>query len=94
MSKTTLAAICLAFMVAGCASGPGDRALVTGAGEEMLKLRYGPSLNYKVKMGLPDGTALIRHDCVTELGQRWCRVSLAEGPGVTGYVSADYLTSP
>lgn len=43
-------------------------------------------------MGLPDGTALTRQECVTELGQRWCRVTLADAPGVTGYVSADYLT--
>jgi hypothetical protein len=41
---------------------------------------------------LPEGTELIRRDCVTEMGQLWCRVSLADAPATTGYVSADYLS--
>jgi uncharacterized protein YraI len=71
-----------------------DRTVVTGAGpDELLKLRAGPSLQYKIILGLPDGTFLNRRDCVTELGQQWCRVSLAAAPGITGYVSADYLST-
>jgi len=58
----------------------------------LLKLRAGPGLGYNVIMGLPDGTVLNKRDCVTEVGQLWCEVSLANAPRVTGYVSADYLS--
>ena len=82
-------------LLAGCAGVMGERAVVTGVGQgDLLKLRYGPSLGYKAKLGLPDGTEVVRRTCVTEMGQLWCEVSLAKDPGVTGYVSADYLTKP
>jgi uncharacterized protein YraI len=80
------------LLIAGCAAGPGDRAVVERAGTELLKLRTGPGLGYRIILGLPDGTVLTRHQCVTEVGQRWCRVSLVDAPRVTGYVSADYLS--
>ncbi len=86
------------LLVAGCAGGgpaaPSSRAVVTGAGSELLKLRAGPGLGYNIILGLPDGTVLLRRGCTTELGQLWCRVALARAPSVTGYVSADYLTNP
>jgi uncharacterized protein YraI len=92
MPRLALTLLTLAFL-SGCADGAGTRAVVDRAGpDDMLKLRAGPGLGYKVVLGLPDGTALIRRDCVTELGQLWCRVALADAPGVTGYVSADYLS--
>ncbi|MFN3662692.1 SH3 domain-containing protein [Yoonia sp.] len=79
------------MLVASCAAQ--GNAVVTGAGpDDMLKLRAGPSLAFNVILGLPDGTELNRRECVTELGQRWCRVSLANAPGITGFVSADYLS--
>lgn len=79
----------------GCAETTAGRAVVKGTGpEEFLKLRAGPGLGYRVILGLPDGTTLMRRSCVTELGQRWCQVSLPAAPRVTGYVSADYLTMP
>lgn len=88
----------VALLVAGCAgsgpSTPSSRAVVTGAGAELLKLRAGPGLGYNIILGLPDGTVLLRRGCTTELGQLWCRVALARAPGITGYVSADYLTNP
>lgn len=80
------------LFVAGCAGIPDNRPVVAGAGDELLKLRAGPGLGYRVLLGLPDGTALKRHDCVTEIGQLWCRVSLLEAPRIKGYVSADYLS--
>ena len=87
-----MTALVALLLVAGCTTGPGARVVVKGVGpDDMLKLRHGPSLNYQVKLGLPDGTELTRHDCVTELGQLWCRVSLARAPGMSGYVSADYI---
>lgn len=80
------------LLIAGCANGPGSRAVVERAGSDLLKLRAGPGLGYRVILGLSDGTVLTRHDCVTESGQLWCRVSLLDAPRVTGYVSADYLS--
>jgi uncharacterized protein YraI len=81
------------LLLTGCADTLGERAVVEGAGPtELLKMRAGPGLGYKVVLGLPDGTLLTRRDCVTEVGQLWCRVSLAAAPSVSGYVSADYLS--
>lgn len=81
------------LFVAACAGMGGERTVVDRAGpDELLKLRSGPGLGFNIIMGLPDGTELIRRDCVTEVGQLWCRVSLVDAPGVTGYVSADYLS--
>ena len=86
--------LALVFL-AGCGDGVASRAVVQGAGpDDFVKLRAGPGLAYSIILGLPDGTSLDRRDCVTELGQLWCRVSLSAAPRVTGYVSADYLSSP
>jgi uncharacterized protein YraI len=93
MRRTIPFSVIAALFAASCATG-GDT-VVTGAGpDDLLKLRAGPSLGFDVIMGLPDGTRLNRQTCVTELGQRWCKVSLADAPAVTGYVSADYLSEP
>ena len=81
---------------AGAASSTltGSRMLVDGTGpEEFLKMRAGPGMGYSVILGLPEGTSLIRSDCVTEVGQSWCRVALAAAPQITGYVSADYISA-
>jgi hypothetical protein len=92
MGKSISGTICAVLLIAGCTGATGERFVVKGAGQdELLKLRFGPSLDYKVRLGLPDGTELIRRDCVTEVGQLWCRVSLADAPSITGYVSADYI---
>lgn len=81
-------------LLVGCNSVTGSRTVVERAGpDELLKLRAGPGLGYKVVLGLPDGTELIRRDCVTEVGQLWCRVALADAPSVSGFVSADYLSA-
>lgn len=93
MKLIVMTAVALSFLV-GCNGLAGSPVVVERAGsDELLKLRAGPGLGFKVILGLPDGTALIRRDCVTELGQEWCRVSLPNAPGVTGYVAADYLSS-
>lgn len=81
------------LFVAGCAGIPGNRPVVVGAGgAELLKFRAGPGFGFRVLLGLLDGTALTRYDCVIEVGQLWCRVSLLEAPRMTGYLSADYLS--
>ena len=88
--RTHLAALLALMIVTGCAVGSG--AVVKGAGpDDLLKLREGPGLNYNMIIGLPDGTRLTRQNCVPNNGKVWCRVSLAGRPGISGYVSADYL---
>ncbi|WP_409373599.1 SH3 domain-containing protein [Sulfitobacter guttiformis] len=82
------------MLLSGCSDFATERTTVLGAGpDELLKLRAGPGLGFSVVLGLPDGTSLVRRDCVTELGQLWCRVSLAAAPQITGYVAADYLST-
>lgn len=89
MRRPVTAAMLTLMLVTGCAG----QTVVRGAGpDDLLKLRGGPGLGYKVLLGLPDGTRLVRHDCVTEVGQLWCRVSLAGSPETQGWVSADYLS--
>jgi uncharacterized protein YraI len=95
MRKITISAVLAMMLVAGCEGTSAGRAVVKGTGaDEFLKLRAGPGLGYKVILGLPDGTPVARHGCVTEVGQLWCKVSLVSAPGTTGYVSADYLSPP
>lgn len=92
MTRFALPALLALGLVAGCVGVTGSRTVVERAGpDELLKLRAGPGLGFRVIVGLPDGTEVIRRDCVTELGQLWCRVALVEAPMLTGYVSADYL---
>jgi len=89
--RTYFAALLAFMIVAGCAVSGGT--VVKGAGpDDLLKLREGPGLNHKIILGLPDGTRLTRHSCVTTAGKLWCMVSLTDKPGVSGYVSADYLS--
>jgi uncharacterized protein YraI len=94
MRHTTLPILFALMFVAGCTAVGGSQTVVKGAGaDEFLKLRAGPGLGYRVVLGLPDGTALTRGTCVTEVGQLWCKVALVGAPGINGYVSADYLTA-
>ncbi|MFT6533016.1 MAG: hypothetical protein ACJASC_002574 [Limimaricola cinnabarinus] len=92
MTRRLPAALFALTLVSACAASGGST-VVRGTGpDELLKLRAGPGLGYSVILGLPDGTRLQRRDCVTEMGQLWCRVSLADALGITGYVSEDYLS--
>jgi uncharacterized protein YraI len=94
MYRHALTALLALTLLAGCLNVVGSRVTVERAGpDELLKLRAGPGLGFRMIVGRPDGTELIQRDCVTEAGQRWCRVSLAEAPTLTGYVSADYLST-
>ncbi len=94
MRRNTFLSLIALMFVASCADLATDRVVVGRTGpEELLKLRAGPGLGFKVILGLPDGTVLNRRDCVTEVGQRWCRVALANAPQVSGYVSADYISA-
>ena len=89
MQYRTIPLILSTVMIASCGS---ERVVVDRAGpDDLLKLRAGPGLGYQILLGLPDGTELTRQECVTEVGQLWCEVALADDPNVTGFVSADYL---
>jgi uncharacterized protein YraI len=91
-SKHTI--VLLLMLATGCGSLATDRSIVENTGpDELLKLRSGPGLGYGVVLGLPEGTFLNRHNCVTEVSQRWCQVSLNAAPQITGYVSGDYLSA-
>ncbi|WYK05949.1 SH3 domain-containing protein [Cereibacter sphaeroides f. sp. denitrificans] len=92
MHRLLFPALAAMLVLVGCAGSPGGQVVVERAGDELLKLRAGPGLGYRVLLGLPDGTALRRQGCVTELGQLWCRVSPVNAPRIVGYVSADYLS--
>lgn len=95
MRKVTIPLILALMLIAGCQVPTSGGAIVTGTGdEEFLKLRAGPGLGFKTLLGLPDGTLLTRRACITEVGQLWCKVSLADAPEITGFVAADYLMAP
>ena len=94
MQRSTIPVILTFMLVSSCSNFAADRTLVVGTGpDELLKLRAGPGLGFRIVLGLPEGTSLNRRDCVTEIGQLWCRVSLTAAPQITGYVSADYLSA-
>ena len=93
MSRKIVCIMSSFLFLASCEAGVTGRTMVERTGpDELLKLRAGPGLGYRIILGLPDGTELNVRDCVTEIGQLWCRVSLADAPQITGYVSADYLS--
>ena len=97
MGKSILAALAMAMLCALPAAGPAEAGLggyyqVGGVAEDdMLKMRAGPGIGYKVILGLPNGTLLRIHSCEQIGGMRWCKVSLKEARGLKGYVSWTYL---
>ncbi len=94
MHRRTILVILTFMLASSCSNFASDRTSVVRTGpDELLKLRAGPGLGFSVVLGLPEGTSLNRRDCVTEVGQLWCRVSLTAAPQITGYVSADYLSA-
>jgi uncharacterized protein YraI len=58
---------------------------------DMLKLRAGPGIGYKVIIGLPNGTALKVYSCQQTGGTAWCSVSLQKARSLKGHVSRAYL---
>ena len=58
---------------------------------DMLKLRAGPGIGYKVIIGLPNGTALKVYSCQQTGGTAWCSVSLQQARSLKGHVSRAYL---
>ncbi|WP_439118167.1 SH3 domain-containing protein [Nereida ignava] len=92
MRGSILPVTLILMLASSCGKLTTEHTSVVGTGpDELLKLRAGPGLGYRVTLGLPEGTVLNRLDCVTEIG--WCRVSLEAAPQITGFVSADYLSA-
>lgn len=67
------------YMVAGVDAG------------DMLKLRAGPGIGYRVIAGIPNGTVLRIYSCQQTGGTRWCKAALKQSSGLNGYVSWAYL---
>jgi uncharacterized protein YraI len=86
------AAACVGLTSVPAESNEGRFSQVAGVeGDDMLKLRAGPGVGYRVIVGLPNGTVLRVHDCQQTGSTRWCRVALKQARGLTGYVNATYL---
>jgi len=58
---------------------------------DMLKLRAGPGVGYKVIVGLPNGAIVHVRSCERIGNTRWCDVSLEAARNLRGYVSESYL---
>ncbi len=91
MQITGCAALAAWLLVAIPAAAAGISE-VKGVDEgDMLKLRSGPGLGYRVVVGLPNGTQLRNHGCDRVGGTPWCKVSLRDVRQLKGYVSGHYL---
>lgn len=89
MSAAVLAA---AFVAEPAQAEPRGYYEVTGVeADDMLKMRAGPGANYKIIVGLPNGTVLWLHSCERSGSTSWCKISLKEVRGLRGYVSSAYL---
>jgi uncharacterized protein YraI len=80
------------FAAKPAAAEPAGRYEVFGVeGEDMLKMRAGPGIDFNVIVGLPNGTVLWVRSCEQTGGTRWCKVALDQARGLRGYVSWAYL---
>lgn len=59
--------------------------------DEMLKMRAGAGVGYRIIVGLPKGTELRVYSCELIGGTSWCKVSLKQARTLKGYVSKSYL---
>lgn len=73
------------------ANSAGYYEVVGVEGDDMLKMRTGPGIGYRVIVGLPNGTVLRLHSCEETGATRWCKVSLKQSRKLKGYVSWHYL---
>jgi uncharacterized protein YraI len=60
-------------------------------GDDLLKMRAGPGVGYRIVVGLPNGTELWLQSCEPSGNTSWCKVSLKQARGLKGYVSSAYL---
>lgn len=91
MRNQTFAAIA-ALLLTALPAAAAPLSEVTGVeADDMLKLRSGPGMGYRVVVGLPNGTILRNHGCDRVGGTPWCKVSLRDVRQLKGYVSGHYL---
>lgn len=81
----------LALSGAATAEPSGYYEVIGVSDDDMLKLRAGPGVGYRVVVGLPNGTLVWLRDCQRSGNTSWCRVALKEARGLKGYVSGAYL---
>ena len=85
-------AVALTIMAAAPAQAWSRLYEVRGVDEgDMLKMRAGPDTGYRVLVGLPNGTMVRVYKCESSGAVQWCKVSLKEFRGLTGWVSKSYL---
>jgi uncharacterized protein YraI len=91
---TLLAAACFAlFVQAGAvqAEPRGEYEVVGVGADDMLKMRSGPGVGYKIVVGLPNGTVVRVQSCERSGNTSWCKVSMKQARALRGYVSSAYL---
>lgn len=91
---TSLAATALAAMIAALPAAAETRGYyeVVGVDEDdMLKMRAGPGVGYRIVVGLPNGTVVWVQSCERLGNTSWCKVALKQARGLKGYVSSAYL---
>jgi len=86
-----LAAVALATLPGVGFAEAGYYQVVGVEADDMLKMRAGPGIGYRVILGLPNGTVLRVQSCEQTGSTRWCKVSLKQSRAVKGYVSWTYL---
>ena len=94
MRNTFLAALAAGMIGAAPAAALAESGAYEVVGVEegdLLKMRAGPGIGYRVIVGLPNGTVLRVQGCEQTGSTRWCRVSMNEARGLRGYVSWAYL---
>lgn len=88
----TMAAISASFGVGRAAAEPKGYYAVAGVeADDMLKMRAGPGVGYRIVVGLPNGTELWLQSCERSGNTSWCKVALKQARGLKGYVSSAYL---
>lgn len=91
---TLLAAVALGSAIGAAPAGAEPRGYYEVIGveaDDMLKMRAGPGIGYKIVVGLPNGTALWVYNCERSGNTSWCKVALKQARGLKGYVSSAYL---
>ena len=92
--RTVMTATLCTALLAGCAvpeTVQGHYVVQGVEDDDMLKLRAGPGTGYIAVLGLPNGTEVYVDSCEPNGNTPWCRVTLDDGRGATGYASKAYL---
>lgn len=91
MIRYLLCAGLIGLAAPAAAQSRGEHEVVGVEGEDMLKMRSGPGLNYRVIVGLPNGAVVRVKSCQPAGHTSWCEVVFKGAFGLRGYVSGAYL---